>query len=184
MTKAGYAALTVLLLAGGWLYVRYRQAERKVVAYEHSVMTPENYIEYVAAEALREGRLAPVVREERLSLLVVLDERGCATCIAVEMDHLNRYWSELKAITRVVYAGRQGIYLKENALRFDYARVPDVRGVWGRDMAPVNPVALLFIDGHLVAVRLANPTMPFYEDYTTAWYEGIRTLWARVQELS
>lgn len=181
MTKAGYAALVILLLVCGWLYVRYRQVEERAAAYEHSVMTPENYIEYVAAEALRAGRLSPVGRAERLLLLVVLDERGCATCISVEMDHLNRYWPELKAITHVVYAGRQGIYLKQGALDFEYDRVSDVQDVWGREMAPVNPVALLFMDGRLVAVRLADPTIPFYEDYTTAWYEGLRTLWTRVQ---
>ncbi len=180
MTRAEYAALMLLLLASGWLFVRYQQAIKQVAAYEHEVMTPENYIEYVAAAALREGHLKP---SGRLSLWIILDERGCATCIAVEIDHLNRYWPALQAFTRVVYAGRQRIYLQQHPLRFDYAWIPEVKDVWGRELPPVNPVALLFIDGRLVTVRLADPTIPFYEAYTTAWYEGIRTLGRQVHNV-
>ncbi|WP_457653225.1 hypothetical protein [Rhodocaloribacter sp.] len=183
MTKEGYAALIMLLVACGWLYVRYRQAEGQALAYEHGVMTPENYIEYVAAQALREGRLVPVAEEKGLSLLVVLDERGCATCIAVEMEYLNQYWTDLNAIIRVVYAG-EGIYLQREDIDFTYEQVPNVGGVFGRLLEPVNPLTLLFMDGRLVDVRLADPTVPYYEEYTRAWYEGIRTLWVHVQTSS
>lgn len=177
MTRAGYAALTLLLFAWGWLYVRYKQVVEQATTYEHEVMTPENYMAYVAAAALREGHLKP---EGPLSLWIILDERGCATCIAVEIDHLNRYWTALKAFTHVVYTGNEGIYLKQRTLHFEYEWTSDAKNVWGREMPPVNPVALLFLDGRLVEVRLADPTIPFYEAYTTAWYEGVRTLWAHM----
>ncbi|GEM_PF-6856017 len=182
MTKEGYAAL-ILLVACGWLYVRYRQAEGRALAYEREVMTPENYIEYVATQALREGRLTPVAEKQGLSLLVVLDERGCATCIAVEMDYLNRYWADLNAIVHVVYVG-EGIYLQRENIDFTYEQVPNMVDVFGRLLEPVNPLTLLFMDGRLVDVRLADPTAPYYEEYTRAWYEGIRTLWAHVQTSS
>ena len=44
---------------------------------------------------------------------------------------------------------------------------------FGRMIEPANPVAFLIRGNELLDVRIVNPTLPYYEILSVAYYEGI-----------
>ena len=170
ITSAVLTATIVLLYAQ---LHRSRSAGEDV---KEKLVTVESTIEYALEESLKQGLLEPVDSDGPFSVVVILDTRGCASCMVSELISLNAYWDLLKENMQIYYVGDTAMYLDGRDIRFEYSRLANVEEVLGLDLGPVNPASVLMAGGQILDVRVSTPTNRYHEEVASAWYAGVSSL--------
>ncbi len=170
--------ITLVLLVGTnvFLCVQLNRSHDLREKVEDQLVTAESSLEYALKESLKQGGLTPANSEDTFSVVVILDERGCAACILSELSALNAYWESLEQNTRVYYCGKRGKYLEEREIRFEYSRLTSTAKIFGENLGPINPVSVLMVGGQILDVRVSTPTNMYHEEIASAWYAGVGLL--------
>ena len=163
--------LAIILLTASTvlLYVQVRQSRGCAENVKYKLVTVESTIEYVLTEAVQRGTLDRAEFLGQFAIVVILDVRGCATCIASEVNALNAYWDQLKGHTQVYFGGDAADYLREREILFDYRSFLSMEETVGSDLGPINPVSVLFANDQILDIRVSTPTNLFHEELASAW---------------
>jgi len=172
--KRRYMVLLAFLVGSNvFLYWQVKQSYHALADVEANLVTARNSVEYALNTSMQRGTFQPELRGTPLSVVVILDERGCAPCIRSEIHALNAHWATIKAHTSVYYYGDRQAYLKGHEIKFEYNMIAGMSAIYGDDLGPINPVSILIANSQILDVRVSNPTNPYFETLALAWYTGV-----------